>query len=168
MNNSSKKIDLDMVKHFIQKCSATTKIYIGCDSERLKVDNQWVADYARAVVVHIDGNKGCKIFGDITRQKDFDSKKDRPRIRLMNEVYKAADLYLSLANSIGDRDFEVHLDINTSEKHGSSCVIQEAIGYIKGTCNVTPFVKPHSPAATFASDRMKEILKNQRNNNHHD
>lgn len=156
------KIDINKVREFIEKTSITTKIYIGCDSERLKVNGEWVADYARAVVIHIDGNRGCKVFGDIIREKDFDPRKDRPRMRLMSEVYKVAELYLEIADAIGDRDFEVHLDLNTSEKHGSSCVIQEAIGYIKGMCNVIPFVKPNSPAASFASDRMKEILKNQK------
>jgi predicted RNase H-related nuclease YkuK (DUF458 family) len=76
----------------------------------------------------------------------------------MNEVYKAAQLYMDLAESIGDRHAEVHLDINPNIVHGSSCVVQQAVGYIRGTCNVTPMIKPKAFAASYAADRMKELL----------
>ena len=39
--------------------------------------------------------------------------------------------------------------------------LQQAIGYIKGTCNVTPMVKPDAPAASFCADRLKRILAEQ-------
>jgi predicted RNase H-related nuclease YkuK (DUF458 family) len=42
--------------------------------------------------------------------------------------------------------------------HGSSCVVQQAVGYIRGMCNVTPMVKPEAFAASYAADRLKEIL----------
>jgi predicted RNase H-related nuclease YkuK (DUF458 family) len=57
-----------------------------------------------------------------------------------------------------DRYVEVHLDINPDEKYGSSCVVQQAIGYIKGTCNVVPMVKPRAFAASYAADRLKHVL----------
>jgi predicted RNase H-related nuclease YkuK (DUF458 family) len=57
-----------------------------------------------------------------------------------------------------DRQVEVHLDINPSEMHGSSCVMNEAIGYIRGMCNVIPMVKPKAFAASYAADRLKHIL----------
>ena len=75
----------------------------------------------------------------------------------MNEVYKVSELYLKLANVLVDRDIQVHLDINPDEMHGSSCVINEAIGYIKGTCNVIPLVKPEAFAASYAADRFKGL-----------
>jgi predicted RNase H-related nuclease YkuK (DUF458 family) len=56
-----------------------------------------------------------------------------------------------------NRQVEVHLDINPNEQHGSSCVIAQAIGYIKGTCNVIPMVKPNAFAASYAADRIKEL-----------
>ena len=55
------------------------------------------------------------------------------------------------------RQVEVHLDINPDELHGSSCVLSQAIGYIKGTCNVIPFVKPQAFAATYAADRFRSL-----------
>jgi predicted RNase H-related nuclease YkuK (DUF458 family) len=143
-----RKIDLQEVKQFIQAQSPETKIYLGCDSERFKIDKVWYADYITAIVIHIDGKHGCKIFGGVERERDYDQKQNRPRYRLMNEVYKVSQLYLDLADVLEDRLVEVH---------GSSCVINEAIGYIRGTCNVIPLVKPQAFAASYAADRFKSI-----------
>ncbi len=67
-----KKINLEEVKEFIEKQSTETKIYIGCDSERFKIDKVWYADYVLAIVIHIDGKHGCKLFGEVYREKDYD------------------------------------------------------------------------------------------------
>jgi len=152
-----RKLDLDEVREFIEAQSPETKIYIGCDSERMKIDKVWYADYITAIVVHINGNNGCKLFGEVVRERDYDQKQSRPRYRLMNEVYKVSELYLRLADVLVDRNVEVHLDINPNEMTGSSCVINEAIGYIKGTCNVIPLVKPQAFAASYAADRLKGL-----------
>jgi hypothetical protein len=153
-----KKIDLDEVKSFIQSQSPSTRIYIGGDSERLCIDGVWHADYTNVVVVHIDGNRGCRVFGEVIRERDYDQQKDKPRMRLMNEVMKTAQLYLDLADVLEDREVEIHLDINPNQKHGSSCVIQEATGYIRGMCNVVPMVKPDAWAASYCADRLKDII----------
>ena len=152
-----RKIDIEQARAFIEAQTPETKIYIGGDSERFKIDGQWYADYIMVIVVHINGNNGCKIFGEIQRERDYEFKKDRPRMRLMNEVYKIAELYLKLQDVLEDREVEVHLDINPNEMHGSSCVINEAIGYIKGMCNVVPLVKPNAFAASYAADRYKGL-----------
>lgn len=153
-----KKIDLAEVKRFIEAQSDETRIYIGADSTRFKMEGRWYADYTLAVVVHIDGNHGCKIFGEVQRELDYDQKKSKPAMRLMNEVYKVSELFQSLSEVLEDRYVEVHLDINPNQLYGSSCVVQQAIGYIKGTCNVTPMVKPQAFAASYAADRLKEVL----------
>ena len=152
-----RKINLDEVRNFIESQSPETKIYIGCDSERLRVDGVWHADYILAIVVHIDGKHGCKIFGEVIRERDYDQKINRPRYRMMNEAYKISELYLNLVDVLIDRQVEVHLDINPNEMYGSNCVINEAIGYIRGTCNVTPMVKPKAFAASYAADRFKGL-----------
>lgn len=157
MTDTRKRIDLDEVRDFIQKQGPNTKIYIGCDSERLRVDEEWFADYIIAIAIHMDGKHGCKIFGEVVRERDYDQKVDRPRYRLMNEVYKISEFYLKLHDVLEDRDVEVHIDINPDEMHGSSCVLNEAIGYIRGTCNVIPMVKPNAWCATHVADRFKEI-----------
>ena len=153
------KFDFVKVKEYIEAQGPDTKIYIGCDSERFRKNDMWFADYTLAIVVHIDGKHGCKIFGEVQTEKDYDQRKNKPRMRLMNEVIKIANLYLELEKLIDDRPIEVHLDINPDEMFGSSCVVTEAIGYIKGMCNVVPFVKPKAFAATYCADRLKEIVK---------
>jgi len=157
-----RKLDIDEVKAFIEAQTPETKIYIGGDSERFLVGNDWYADYTLAIVVHINGNNGCKIFGEVSRERDYDTKKNKPRMRLMNEVYKIADLYLKLHDVLEDRDVEVHLDINPNEMYGSSCVVQEAVGYIRGMCNVVPMVKPKAFAASYCADRLKHIMSHQK------
>jgi predicted RNase H-related nuclease YkuK (DUF458 family) len=152
-----KKLDLNKVAEFIKAQSPETKIYLGCDSERIRVGGQWYADYVLAVVVHINGNNGCKLFGEVQRERDWDQRESRPSMRLMTEVYKVSELYLKLAEVLEGRKVEVHLDINPNEMHGSSCVISQAVGYIKGTCDVIPFVKPQAFAASYAADRFKSL-----------
>jgi predicted RNase H-related nuclease YkuK (DUF458 family) len=152
-----RKLDLDEVRDFIENSSESTKIYIGSDSERHRRGGVWFADYAVVVVIHKDGKHGAKVFGEITTERDYDQAKDRPRMRLMNEVMKAAQLYLDLADAIGDRQCEVHIDINPNHKHGSSCVISEAVGYIRGMTGVTPRVKPEAWAASIAADKFPSL-----------
>lgn len=154
-------INIEEVRQFIESQGPATRIYIGGDSERFQLNGDWYADYTLAIVVHVNGNNGCKIFGEVQRERDWDQKKDKPRMRLMTEVYKIAELYLKLNELLEDRVVEVHLDINPNEMHGSSCVVNEAIGYIRGMCNVIPLVKPQAFAASYCADRLKEILNQQ-------
>jgi predicted RNase H-related nuclease YkuK (DUF458 family) len=150
------KFNIPLIKEFIDQQGPNTKIYIGVDSERIKRDKLWYADYTAAIVVHIDGKHGCKLFGEVTRERDYD-RVDRPNTRLMMEVFKVSELYLKLAEVLENRAVEVHLDINPDENHTSSNVVAQAIGYIRGTCNVEPLVKPRAFAATYAADRMKGL-----------
>lgn len=151
------KIDVAEVSSFIEKQGPNTRIYLGADSVRYRTGNVWWAEYTVAVVVHMDGRHGCKIFGEITKERDYDQRRDRPSMRLMNEVYRVSEMFQKLAPVLEDREVEVHLDINPDEMHGSSCVVQQAIGYIRGTCNVIPMVKPAAFAASYAADRFKSL-----------
>ncbi len=153
-----KHFNVEEVKSFLAKQGKDTKVYLGADSERVRVGGVWYADYALAVVVHIDGRHGCKIFGEVQTELDYDAKNSKPSMRLMNEVYKVAELYQKIVDVVEDRHVEIHLDINPDEKHNSSIVIQQAVGYIKGMCNVVPMVKPKAFAASYAADRLKELL----------
>jgi predicted RNase H-related nuclease YkuK (DUF458 family) len=152
-----KRLNIEQVAGFIRDQTPETRIYLGCDSERVKVDGVWYADYVLAIVVHINGNNGCKLFGEVQRERVWDAKPGKPAQRLMTEVYKVSELYLKLAEVLEGRQVEVHLDINPDEQYGSSCVISQAVGYIKGTCNVIPFVKPEAFAASYAADRFKSL-----------
>ena len=152
-----KKFDIEKIKDFIDAQGPDTRIYIGVDSERLRVNGVWMADYIAAIVVHMDGKHGCKLFGEVTRERDYDQRVDRPNTRLMNEVYKVSELYLKLADVLEGRPVEVHLDINPDDHYASSNVVTQAIGYIRGTCNVIPMVKPEAFAASYAADRYKSL-----------
>lgn len=151
-------MNLEEVKQFIKAQSDETRIYLGCDSERINVSGSWFVDYTRAVVVHINGNNGCKIFGDVSREADYTQKADKPALRLLNEVYKVVDLFQDLKDVLEDRYVEVHLDINPNKLFGSSVVVQQAIGYVKGTCNLEPLIKPRAFAASYAADRLKHVI----------
>lgn len=152
-------INVEEIKNFLQTLGPNTRIYLGADSERYKVNGAWWAEYTVACVVHINGSQGCKIFGEVSRERDYDQRASRPAMRLMNEVYRVSEVFQRLAPILGDFEVEVHLDINPNEVHGSSCVVQQAIGYIRGTCNVIPMVKPDAFAASYAADRLKSVLR---------
>ena len=110
-----------------------------------------------AIVVHINGNNGCKIFGEVVRERGYDQKQNKPRYRLMNEVYKVSDLHLKLADILEERTIDVHLDINPDQMFESNSVNYEAIGYIRGTSNVIPMVKPNAFAASYAAGKFKTL-----------
>ena len=151
------KIDEHEITEYLRNQTPETKIYLGCDSERIKVRDIWYADYIVAIVCHINGNNGCKIFGEVFRERDYDQRIDRPNIRLMREVFKVSEIYLKMADIFADRHVEIHLDLNPSELHNSNMVLSQAVGYIRGTCNVIPMIKPKAFAASYAADRLKEI-----------
>jgi predicted RNase H-related nuclease YkuK (DUF458 family) len=159
--NYKDKIDILEVAEFIAECGSGTRVYLGCDSERYRHNDIWYADYILVVVVHKNAKHGCKIFGSVVRERDYEQRTDRPRMRLMTEAIKAAELFLDLQPLV-DQTIEVHLDINPNEEHNSSIVINEAVGYIRAMCNVIPLVKPNAFAASYAADRYKEVIGHRR------
>jgi predicted RNase H-related nuclease YkuK (DUF458 family) len=153
-----KPFNVEEVRQAIMESSPETRIYIGADSERRKKDGVWHYDVTVAVIIHIDGCRGCRVYGELTTERDYDFKKDRPSMRLMKEVEMASEMYRNLEEAIGERAVEIHLDINTDEMHGSSCVLHQAIGYIRGTCGITPKVKPEAWGASHVADRLENLL----------
>lgn len=133
---------------------ADTRIYLGCDSVRFNRNNRWYARYATVAIIHMNGKNGCRIFNNISVEPDYDLKKNRPKMRMMNEVSKVCELYNQLAPFIDEFDVEIHLDINTDPKHGSNCAASEAAGYVLGMTGVEPKLKPESWAASFGADAV--------------
>jgi len=156
-----KELDIGEIRDYLSTQSAESKVYIGCDSSRYKRHGLWWADYALVVVVHIDAKHGCKIFGCVTTERDYAADKKKPSYRLMNECYKVSEAYLALYDVLGDREVELHLDINPDPRWVSNIVVQQAIGYIKASCGVTPMVKPEAFAASYAADRLAAGLFQQ-------
>lgn len=158
MTKLRKELDLNEIRDFLWTQPAESKVYIGCDSSRFKRGGLWYADYALVVVVHMSGRHGCKIFGCVTTERDFTADKKKPSYRLMQECYKVAEAYIALYEALGDREVELHLDINPDPKWVSNIVVQQAVGYIKASCGITPMVKPEAFAASYAADRLAANL----------
>jgi len=132
-----------------------TKIYIGTDSVRFRKDGRWYAKYASVCVVHINGKNGCRVFKHRSIEPDYDVKKNRPSLRLMNEVMKSCELYIQLAPFIDEFECEIHCDVNIDPKHGSNCVATQAAGYVLGVTGLAEGqvkLKPNAFAASFGAD----------------
>lgn len=149
--------DFEAFRAFIATQSPATKIYIGGDSERIRKNGREYADFMIVVVVHVDGCRGCRIFSKITRERNYDQKLDKPALRLMSEVYKISEMYNEIKQDVAGFDTQVHLDLNAHKVHASNVVVAQALGYIKGTCDIDPQIKPNAWAASYAADRAKEV-----------
>lgn len=143
---------IDDVIEMLLDLDHTTKLYFGCDSVRFKKAGVWYAKYATVLIVHKNGKNGCKIFRNISTERDYDARKNRPATRLMNEVYKVTELYLQFAGLIDEFDVEIHLDINPDKNFGSSCVATQAAGYVLGVTQINPKLKPDAFASSFGAD----------------
>lgn len=144
--------ELGDIREYLSHIDKSSRIYLGCDSQKYKKGVVWYARYTIVMVIHIDNCHGGKIFGFTQSERDYDKNFDKPRMRLMNEAYKVASVYLDLGDILEDRNVEVHLDINPRKDAGSSCVIKEAAGYILGVCGLEAKVKPDAFAASYAAD----------------
>lgn len=153
------KHTIEEVREYIQNESLESKIFIGCDSEVFKRDGKYMVNYYAVVVIHHNKRNGAKIFGFKTTEFDYSKDRKKPLHRLMNEVYKASELYLNLIDSIGEREVEVHLDLNANKKYVSNQVVEQAIGYIKATCNVIPLIKPHSWCSSSVADKFLKTAR---------
>jgi len=152
----SNKIDFNDVERFLQKCGPKTRLYLGCDSRVYYTSaEKRMVSYTTAIVVHIDGQHGGKLFYENTIEPDRSPDRGKPSVRLMTEVYKVSQLYLDLIDNVDnclDKDIEIHLDINPEKVHKSSAIITEALGYIRGMCQVDAKVKPEAWAASSVAD----------------
>jgi uncharacterized protein len=137
-----------------------TKIYIGTDSVRFKKDGRWFAKFASVCVIHKNGKNGCRVFRKRTVEPDYDVRKNRPSIRLMNEVIKSCELYTQLAPFIDEFDVEIHIDVNTDPKYGSNCVATQAAGYVLGATGLheeNVKLKPNAWASSFGADHYAHV-----------
>ena len=141
---------LETIKEYL--ANTPGKVYLGCDSQKYKKGNTWFARYTVVVIVHIENAHGGKVFYASTVERDYDHQKDRPRMRLMNEVRYVAEVYLLLAEELEEREVEIHLDINPNEKFGSNVVMKEAMGYVMGMTGIEAKIKPDAFAASYCAD----------------
>ena len=146
------KLQIEEMIDLLIGCDPNTKVYLGCDSVRYVKSSRSMARFATVAIVHMNGNRGCRIFSQISHEADYDLKASRPKMRMMKEVQKVCELYSQIAPFIDEYDIEIHLDINTDPKHGSNCAANEAAGYVLGVTGISPKLKPDSWAASFGAD----------------
>jgi uncharacterized protein len=136
--------------------NSDTKIYLGCDSVKFVKNKKKYAKFATIVVVHMNGNNGCRIFSNISIEPDYDIKLNKPSTRLMNEVMKVCQLYIQLAPLIDEYDVEIHLDIGLDPMvNASSCVATQAAGYVLGVTGLPQEnikFKPDSWCSSIGAD----------------
>lgn len=151
---SDEQID-EMIELLIT-LDSNTKIYFGTDSIRYRKEGIWWARYATVAIVHMNGNKGCRIFKIQHDEIDYDARKNRPAMRMMREVALTCDLYNQLLPLVDSYSCEIHADINLDEKFGSNCVASQAAGYILGVTGISEdmvHLKPTALSASFGADR---------------
>lgn len=142
---------IEEIQNAIRKSSKTTKVYVGCDS-RLCLKS-FTIKFATVVILHIDGKHGGKLFSIVDEEPMYGNYKS-PKMRLMKEVQKAIDIATKVAEVIGERPFEVHLDFNTNSEYKSNVCVREATSYVLGTVGFKPKFKPYAFAASTAADRL--------------
>lgn len=142
-------IDLDALKLAITESSETTGIYVGGDSKVFRKGREEFVAYVCCVILHLDSKRGGKLFKQVTIERYYGS----TRQRLMQEVYLAGALASEIADIVGERPFEIHLDINSDDRYVSNQCVKEANGFILGTLGIVPKIKPEAFAASAVSDR---------------
>lgn len=145
---------IEEVVELLATLDPSTKVYLGCDSVRYFKKGRAYGRYATVAIIHMNGKNGCRIFKNISYEPDYDLKKDRPKMRMLNEVSKVCELYTELAPFIDEFDIEIHLDISQDPKNGSNCAASEAAGYVLGMTGVEPKLKPDSFASSFGADHV--------------
>lgn len=139
----TKVLNYDEVRKAIRESSEKSLIYLGCDSQNIKGKTV----FGIAIIIHIDGHKGGKLFTEIYKTKRIDS----IRQRLLKEVELSVASAFEIIEEIGDRKFEIHLDVNGNPEHKSNEICKEAIGYVIGQ-GFDYQIKPFAFAASSASD----------------
>lgn len=156
MHKRDIEFDVEQIAKEIRQSSPTTAVYIGCDSKVYAEKRTKYIAFATVVILHKDGQHGAKIFKSISTGHRMEMKQ-----RLMKEAELAIDIGYKLVDDIGDRPFQIHLDINPDPKYASHACVKEATGYVLGMFGFKPILKPDAWASSSVSDRwaVKEAKK---------
>lgn len=142
------KFNWEQIQKEISESALNSVIYVGCDSKR-KSD---MISYATVVIIHHGGAHGGRVFKQIETERAFTACKEGIRSRLMMEVYKSGETAIKVKEWVGDRHFEVHVDISPDPSHKSHIAYSEAKGTILGYVGIEPVFKPKAFAASCAAD----------------
>lgn len=142
-----KNFDIEEVKAYIRASTPESAIYVGCDSAKTTKHGVLEAVFATVVVIHHSSRNGAKVFGRIEYLPDFKTNRER----LMKEVELAIFTSTEILDAVGERSFQLHLDLNNNPEHYSNCAVKEALGWCRGM-GLEPVIKPNSFAASAAAD----------------
>lgn len=145
-----KTFDFDAIRKEIAASAPDSSVYIGADSKVYSHRGEAMVAYVTVIILHHGSSKGAQIF----RSHRTDRYYGQIRTRLMAEVTDAIMAGTEIADVIGDRGFEIHLDINRDERYKSASLVKEATGYVLGTLGFEPKLKPDSFAASSVADRF--------------
>jgi predicted RNase H-related nuclease YkuK (DUF458 family) len=165
-------LDYEKVREYIKNSSPNSVVMIGCDSVRLKKKGKMHARYSAVVCIRRATGEGddimyhgSKVFGASVVLPDYgkvirSGKMKNLKQRLMQEVAFALEVFNNVWEAIGDRPFEIHLDISSRPECESHVALQEARGFVLGMTGYEPEVKPDALAASFAADAHAHGLLN--------
>lgn len=134
----------------IRESSPDSSIYLGCDSIRYKKHGIWYAKYSTVIILHAATRHGGIIFADTDTQRDYGN----IRTRMLNEVQYAVQHASDIIDAVGDRHFEIHLDINPNPVYKSNAALAEAMGWVRGQFGDIVKCKPDAFAATHCADHV--------------
>ncbi len=158
------KLNYDEVNAYIRASTLNSVVMIGCDSLRKGGENGATARYSTVVVIRKATGEGrdimyhgCKVFGASVTMRDYgqiirSGKVANLKTRMMQEVTFALDAFANVCDAIGDRPFEIHLDISSRPECESNVAMADARGYVMGMTGKEPAFKPYALAASFAAD----------------
>lgn len=144
------EFDYQEIRKAIDDSPTNSSVYIGSDSKVFSKHGKQMVAFVTVIIIHFGTSKGAKIY----KSHRTDLYYGQIRTRLMSEVTDVIAAGLEIADSIGERGFEIHLDINRDERYKSSMIMKEAIGYVLGTFGIEPKLKPDSFAASSVADRF--------------
>lgn len=140
----------DKVRQAILDSSLQSSVYVGCDSIRFKKHGKWYAKYSTVVALHVDSNRGCKLFHETVDLLDYGNIKQR----LMTEVTFAIAAVEEILPVVGSRKLSIHLDLNPNPEHKSNVAVKEALGYVRGQLGIEAVIKPDAWAASHCADHV--------------
>lgn len=138
----------EAAKQAILESSQHSSVYVGTDSIRYKKNDKWFAKYSTCIIVHKDSRHGSQIFHTTEDMPDYGNLKQR----LLNEVSFAVAAATEIMDVLGDRHFELHVDINPNPRHKSNIAVKEALGWVRGSLGIEATIKPDSWAASHCAD----------------
>lgn len=121
-------------------------VYVGCDSKNKKK----TTTFAKVIVVHYKGAKGCKI---LALEPSIEPRYANRDTRLLTEVYYSCEIgrILIEAEAVELNRMQIHMDLNPDTRHKSNKVVNQAFGYTK-SYGFHGVIKPDAIAASSASD----------------